>query len=113
MNWQYDNIGIKIILPESLWNSIFAVIWAFLALWLIFWIFNSPIKRILKTLACPINFLTLWLVSIVINVLVIYMFKYVVNTYSWEEIVMLWQIWQTLILSVIMSVGFTILKKIL
>lgn len=95
-------------------SSIIKLVGAFLVLWLIFWIFNSPIKWILKTLSCPVNFMTLWLASIVINVLVFYMFAFVVNNYlDWEVVVKLWEIRQTLILSVIMGVSISILTKIL
>lgn len=95
-------------------NSIVKLVGTFLILGLIFWIFNSPIKWILKTLSCPVNFMTLWLASIVINVLVFYMFAFVVNNYlDWEVMVKLWEIRQTLILSVIMGVSISILTKIL
>jgi uncharacterized membrane protein YvlD (DUF360 family) len=68
----------------------------------------------LKMVSCPVNFLTFWLDSVVINVLVFYMFAYVVNNYlDWEIAVKLWEIWQTLILSFIMSIGITVLTKIL
>lgn len=95
-------------------SSIIKLVGAFLVLGLIFWIFNSPIKWILKTLSCPVNFMTLWLASIVINVLVFYMFAFVVNNYlDWEVMVKLWEIRQTLILSIIMGVSISILTKIL
>ena len=95
-------------------KSIIKLVGTFLVLGFIFWIFNSPIKWILKTLSCPVNFMTLWLASIVINVLVFYMFAFVVNNYlDWEVMVKLWEIWQTLILSVIMGIGISILTKIL
>ena len=113
--FNYYSIWIKISFSNpSIENSIISLIWAFLILGLIFRIFNSPIKWILKTLSCPVNFMTLWLASIVINVLVFYMFAYVVNNYlDWGVVVKLWEIWQTVILSVIMSVGITVLTKIL
>ena len=112
--FNYYSIWIKISFSNpSIENSIISLIWAFLILGFIFRVFNSPIKRILKTLSCPVNFMTLWLASIVINVLVFYMFAFVVNNYlDWEVMVKLWEIWQTLILSVIMSVGITVLTKI-
>lgn len=95
-------------------NSIISLIWIFLILGFIFRVFNSPIKWILKTLSCPVNFLTLWLASIAINVLIFYLFAYVVNNYLdlWVA-VKLWEIRQTLILSFIMSIWITILTKIL
>ena len=112
--FNYFSIWLKISFSDpEIWKSIVGLIWTFLLLWLVFWIFNSPIKWILKTLSCPVNFLTLWLASIIINVLVFYMFAYVVNNYlDWGVVVKLWEVWQTLILSFIMSIGVTILTKI-
>ena len=113
--FNYYSIGIKITFsnPETE-KSIISLVWAFLVLWFIFRVFNSPIKWILKTLSCPVNFLTLWLASIVINVLVFYLFAYFTNTFlDWEVIVKLWEVWQTLILSIIMAVSIAILTKIL
>jgi len=113
--FNYYSIGIKISFSNpEVEKSIISLVWAFLVLGLIFWVFNSPIKWILKTLSCPINFLTLWLASIIINVLVFYMFAYVVNTFlDWEVVVKLWEVWQTLILSFIMAISIAILTKIL
>jgi uncharacterized membrane protein YvlD (DUF360 family) len=65
-------------------------------------------------LSCPVNFLTLWLASIAINVIVFYMFAYVVNNYlNLGVSVQLWAIRQTLILSFIMAISIAILTKIL
>jgi uncharacterized membrane protein YvlD (DUF360 family) len=113
--FNYYSIWIKISFSNpEIENSIISLVWAFLILGFIFRIFNSPIKWILKTLTCPINFLTLWLASIIINVLVFYMFAYIVNTFlDWEVVVKLWEIWQTLILSFIMAISIAILTKIL
>lgn len=99
--------------PETQKNII-VLVWTFLVLWFIFRVFNSPIKRILKTLSFPVNFLTLWLTSILINVLVFYIFAYAVNNYLNLGVeIQLWQIRQTLILSFIMAIGIAILTKIL
>ena len=113
--FNYYSIWIKIEFsdPEMQKNIIF-LIWTFLVLWFVFRIFNSPIKRILKTLSFPVNFITLWLASIIINVIVFYMFAYTINNYLnlWVTI-HLGQIRQTLILSFIMAIGIAILTKIL
>jgi uncharacterized membrane protein YvlD (DUF360 family) len=96
--FNYYSIWIKISFASpEIENSIFSLVWAFLVLWFIFWVFNSPIKWILKTLSCPVNFLTLWLASIAINVLIFYLFAYVVNNYLdlWVA-VKLWEIRQKL-----------------
>lgn len=111
--FNYYAIGIKIELVQ-IPDSLVSLIWIFLVLWLIFRIFNSPIKRILKTLSCPINFLTLWLLSLVINVLVFYLFQFAANLFfDGEVVVHLWAIWQTVILSFIMAIWISILKKVL
>ena len=113
--FNYYSIWIKITFANpEMQKSIITLVWAFLILWFVFWVFNSPIKRILKTLSCPVNFLTLWLASIAINVLVFYLFAFAINNYLdlWVT-VQLWQIWQTLILSFIMAIGISILTKIL
>lgn len=113
--FNYYSIWIKINFsdPETQKNII-VLVWTFLVLWFIFRVFNSPIKRILKTLSFPVNFLTLWLTSILINVLVFYIFAYAVNNYLNLEVeIQLWQIRQTLILSFIMAIGIAILTKIL
>ena len=113
--FNYFSLGIKFNFSNpSVENSIISLVWIFLMLGFVFWVFNSPIKWILKTLSCPVNFLTLWLASIVINVLIFYLFAYVVNNYLDRGVtVKLWEIWQTLILSFIMSIWITILTKIL
>ena len=113
--FNYYSIWIKIDFTNpEMQKSIITLVWAFLILGFVFRIFNSPIKRILKTLSCPVNFLTLWLASIAINVLVFYLFAYAVNNYLdlWMTVT-LWEIWQTLILSFIMAIGIAILTKIL
>lgn len=111
--FNYYKLGIIIELPNVA-GSVINLIGIFLVLGLIFRIFNSPIKRILKTLSCPVNFLTLWLLSLVINVLVFYLFAYAANFFfDGELVVHLGTVWQTLILSFIMAIGTSILKKIL
>ena len=111
--WWWKGFGIKILFENSD-GSIIKIILVFLMLWLVFRVFNSPIKWILKILSCPVNFMTLWLVSLAINVLIFYLFQYVVNTYSDGQVtVKLWTILTTLILSFVMAICTSILTKIL
>ena len=113
--FNYYSIWIKISFSDpKIQENIIILVWTFLILWFIFRIFNSPIKRILKTLSFPVNFITLWLTSIIINVIVFYMFAYTINNYLDIGVtIQLWQIRQTLILSFIMAIGIAILTKIL
>ena len=111
--WWWEGFGIKILFENSD-GSIIKIILVFLMLWLVFRIFNSPIKWILKVLSCPVNFMTFGLVSLVINVWIFYLFQYVVNTYSnWQVTVELKNILTTLILSFIMAICTSILTKLL
>lgn len=112
--FNYYSLWIKITFTDAEISNSIILVSTFLILWFVFRVFNSPVKWILKTLSCPVNFLTLWLASIAINVLIFYLFSYVVNNYMdlWV-VVQLWAIWQTLILSVIMWVWITVLTKIL
>ena len=111
--FNYYGIGIKIEFAQST-KSLVELIWIFLVLWWIFWVFNSPIKWILKTLSFPVNMISFWLASLIINVVVFYLFAYIANSFfDWELVVKLGQIRQTLILSFIMTLWFSILKKIL
>lgn len=111
--WWWEGFGIKILFENSD-GSIIKIILVFLVLWLVFRVFNSPIKWILKVLSCPVNFMTFGLVSLVINVWIFYLFQYVVNTYSnWQVIVELKNILTTLILSFIMAICTSILTKLL
>ena len=86
----------------------------FVIMGFVFWLLNSPIKWVIQTLSFPVNMLTLGLFSLVVNVLIFYVFAWIMNTYFAPDIVVqLGNLLQTLILSLIMSVGITILKKII
>jgi putative membrane protein len=79
----------------------------------VFRLLNSPIKWVIQTLSFPVNLLTLGFFSLVINVFIFYLFVWVMRTYFAPDIVVqLGNLMQTLMLSLIMSVGITILKKI-
>jgi len=85
----------------------------FVILWFIFWFFNFILKRILKLLTLPLKILTFGISSIIINVFVIYLFEYVVNTYDFWIVVRLGTILQVLVLSFIITVSYILIKKII
>lgn len=87
----------------------------FLILWFVFWFFNFILKRILKILTLPLKILTFGISSLIINVLVIYIFEYVVNTYGVEFwiIVSLGTVLQVLVLSFIITLSYLLIKKII
>jgi putative membrane protein len=111
--FNYFKLGIEITINPALTATIFHLIAIFAILGLVFRLLNSPIKWIIQTLSFPVNILTLGLFSLVINVAIFYLFARIMNTYfSPDVVVQLGNLLQTLILSLIMSVGITILKKI-
>lgn len=84
----------------------------FLVLWFWFRLFNVFLKRILIIFTLPLKILTLGLSSFVINIIVIYVFEYVVNDYvTWIQ-VLLWTITQVLIISFVFAVLHLLIKKI-
>ncbi len=93
-------------------ENIVSVVMVFLILGIVFWIINFPIKKILSVLTLPINALTLWIFSLILNIVVFYIFQWIANTYIADITVNLWTIIQTLILSLLMSLGLTILNKL-
>jgi len=85
----------------------------FLFVWFVFWILDTIVKKIVKILTLPLNLITLGLFSIVINVLFIYVFQYVVNTYFANvATVSLWTWIQVLIVSVVIWALNLVLKKL-
>jgi len=114
--WLFNHfeLGIQIIFdPAQRHVSTLHLLLLFVVLGCVFWLLNSPIKSIIKVLSFPVNMLTLGLFSFVINVLIFYVFQWVTTTYVPGVEVILGTLLQTAILSFIMAIGSTILKKIL
>lgn len=109
----FPEFGLEIQVPSLLLG--------YLVLWAIFWFFYEVVRNVLKIFSFPLAFLTMWLSTVFINVLIFYLFAYVVNNYlvlnySWFGVV-LGTIWQTFILSVVlffvMRVVHFIISKII
>lgn len=107
----------------SQWNfsveSIASVLIMFGVLGFLFWVINTPVKKILSILTIPVNVVTLGLFSLILNVLVFYLFQYLANTYivgvhvDLGEFGVRQDFLRILILSLAMSIGITVLNKIL
>jgi len=80
---------------------------------IVFRLINSVLKSILKILTLPVRIITLWLSSILLNIIVLYIFEQTVNYLDLGIVVHLGTIVQTLILSVILSAIYFIIKKII
>lgn len=62
-------------------------------LWgIILWLINITIRPILKILSLPFFFLFLWLASVLINWVVLYLFSYILN----EVLIIPW-VWYTIV----------------
>jgi len=77
----------------------------------IFWVVNNIVKYILKILTIPLKYLTLGLFSLVLNILIVYIFEFLVNNSSMWVIVHLWTIVQVFILSLVIVVIAFLIKK--
>lgn len=95
---------------NSEYKDVFVV---FGVLWLLFWIINSVLKRILQVLTLPIKIFTLGISSLIINLLMFYFFEQFINFLDVGITVQLWSIIQTAILSVIVTTLYFLIKKLI
>jgi len=89
----------------------------YLMIWFIFWIWFAILKRILNILAFPLHLLTLWLIGFLINIIVLYFCQIFINTYltgiEMQINSFTWLVLVSFILSIIVSIIYWILKKII
>ena len=101
------------------WISIETTYWnaieAYFILGFIFWIVNFWLKKIISLISFPLRRLSFWLISILINVWILYFFENLINTkYSDIATVTLsWDRIRVLIISVVVSIAYSLLSKIL
>lgn len=101
------------------WISIETTYWnaieAYFILGFIFWIVNFWLKKIISLISFPLRRLSFWLISILINVWILYFFENLINTkyndiatvtLSWDRI-------RVLIISVVVSIAYSLLSKLL
>jgi uncharacterized membrane protein YvlD (DUF360 family) len=98
----------------STWQEIVIV---YLLIWLIFWIWFAIIKKILNILAFPLHLITLWFIWFVINIVIFYLCQLFINTYltgiEMQITSFTWLVLVSFILSIIVSIIYWILKKII
>lgn len=88
---------------------------AYFILGFIFWIVNFWLKKVINLLSFPLRWLSFWLISIVINIWILYFFEYYINAnYSDIARITLSEDWvRVLIISVVVSVAYSLLSKLL
>jgi len=84
----------------------------FILLAILFRIVNNFVKAILKFLSLPLTYLTFWSSVLVLNVILMYVFEYLVNG-SWLWItVKIWNFVQVILMSVAASLIAFLIRKI-
>ena len=99
----------------SIETSIANQLEAYFILGFIFWIVNFWLKKVINLLSFPLRWLSFWLISIVINIWILYFFEYYINAnYSDIARITLSEDWvRVLIISVVVSVAYSLLSKLL
>ena len=88
---------------------------AYFILGFIFWIVNFWLKKVINLLSFPLRWLSFWLISIVINIWILYFFEYYINAnYSDIARITLSEDWvRVMIISIVVSVAYSLLSKLL
>lgn len=79
----------------------------------IFWVVNNIVKVVLRILTIPLKYITFGLFSLVLNMLMMYVFEFLVNNSSMGVIIHLWTIVQVFVLSLVVTIIAFLIKKII
>lgn len=84
----------------------------FILLAILFWLVNNIVKCVLKFLSLPLTYLTFWSFTLVLNVLLMYIFEYFVNGSGLWIVVHIWNLVQVVLMSFAASLIAFLIKKI-
>lgn len=84
----------------------------FILLAILFWIVNNIVKAVLKFLSLPLTYLTFWSSVLILNVILMYVFEYLVNGSGLWITVKIWNFIQVILMSVVASFIAFLIKKI-
>ena len=84
----------------------------FILLAILFWIVNNIVKAVLKFLSLPLTYLTFWSSVLVLNVLLMYVFEYLVNGLGLWIKIHIWNFVQVILMSLVASFIAFLIKKI-
>lgn len=84
----------------------------FILLAILFWIVNNIVKAVLKFLSLPLTYLTFWSSVLILNVILMYVFEYLVNGSGLWITVKIWNFIQVVLMSVVASFIAFLIKKI-
>ena len=107
---------ISAFVPE-LWFKIISsnhnAILTFFILGAIFRFLNMVVKKILKFITLPLKYLTLWLSSMLINILIFYIFEITLRSLDMGILIQLGGVLQVLVLSLIITGVYLLVKKLI
>ena len=84
----------------------------YILLAILFWIVNNIVKAVLKFLSLPLTYLTFWSSVLVLNVILMYVFEYLVNGSGLWITVKIWNFVQVVLMSLVASFIAFLIKKI-
>lgn len=82
----------------------------FFVLGVVFWLCFDLIRRVVKIVAKPLSWLTLGLINRVITIGVLYLFAHIINELQLDVTIIMGQIWEVLIVALLISILHLILK---
>ncbi len=111
--------GLILFLIDTYFPNIFAVestvywlVITYAILAVLLWFINSVMKRILDVLTIPLKYLTFWMSAMIIDMIMLYLFQFVIN-WSWLWVtIQLGSILAVLVLSLFLWLVAFLLKKI-
>lgn len=88
---------------------------AYVILWALFWVINYWLKSVIHFISTPLKWLSFWIVSILINVGILYFFQYFINSNYWDiaHVTLSDDPIRVFIISIVVSFAYALLSKIL
>ncbi len=89
----------------------------YLLIWIVFWLGFSVLRFFLNIITLPIQYMTLWIVWWLTNILVMYICQFIINFYltgvHMDIISVAGVLITSVILSLVVSIVYRVLKKII
>lgn len=111
--------GLVLFLVDRYFPNVFfvesSVYWLILTYWvlsLLFWLLHCVVRWILNILTLPLKYITFWLSTMIMDMLMLYVFEYVVNGLNLWVVVHLWSMLAVFVFSLFLWLVAFLLKKI-
>lgn len=111
--------GLVLFLVDRYFPNVFFVesnvYWLILTYWvlsLLFWLLHCVVRWILNILTLPLKYITFWLSTMIMDMLMLYVFEYVVNGLNLWVVVHLWSMLAVFVFSLFLWLVAFLLKKI-